>query len=259
MRGKRTVVSLLAVLLVGLLAFALALPGAAPTTGAGGGTGPEADALADVEAQLAADAEAQAAAQAEEQAQIDRMFAELVRRDPDDPTALGDVDAPVVLISWADFSCPYCAQYALEVEPQLVTQYVDAGLLRIEWRDYAYLSPASEIAAVAARAAGEQGQFWAAHHALMSQPLPGESARDAAQLRSLAETLGLDVERFEADLRSTELLARVEADLAQGTAIGVTATPTFLINGEAVIGAQPLEVFRAAIDRALERAGAAGP
>src|SRR5581483_1346412 len=82
------------------------------------------------------------------------------RRMPGDPLALGRSDAPVVISEWGDFQCPYCRAYTLNTEPSLVRQYVDSGRVRMEWHDFAYLGPESELAARAARAAGRQGRFW---------------------------------------------------------------------------------------------------
>ena len=68
--------------------------------------------------------------------------------------ALGDVDAPVVMISYSEFQCPFCGKYARDTEPILVEKYVDSGVLRIEWRDFPYLGPESTTAAQAGRGSG---------------------------------------------------------------------------------------------------------
>lgn len=85
-----------------------------------------------------------------------------------DPLAMGSPTAPVVIVEWGDFQCPFCGAFARDTEPALLTQYVDAGKVRLEWRDFAYLGPES----VAARAAGRQGKFWAYHDALYAQQRP---------------------------------------------------------------------------------------
>ena len=71
----------------------------------------------------------------------------LARRQVDDPTALGDVDAPVVLIAYSEFQCPFCGKFARDTEPELIDEYVEDGTLRIEWRDFPYLGPESMTAA----------------------------------------------------------------------------------------------------------------
>jgi protein-disulfide isomerase len=178
-------------------------------------------------------------------------------RAPGDPLALGRPDAPVVIVEWADFQCPYCGAFATKTEPALVERYVKAGQARLEWRDFAFLGPESTRAAVAARAAARQGRFWAYHDALYANQMPENSgALTAGYLTALAGRLGLDQARFRADLGDPALARQVHADQADGTRRGVTGTPTFFINGELVSGAQPLAEFQKVIDSALTRAAA---
>ncbi|MCY4669666.1 MAG: thioredoxin domain-containing protein, partial [Rhodococcus sp.] len=82
---------------------------------------------------------------------------DLAHREPDDPMALGDVEAPVVMIAFSDFRCPFCAQFSRETEPQLIDRYVDTGTLRIEWRDLPIFGPQSFDSARAERAAAAHG------------------------------------------------------------------------------------------------------
>src|SRR5699024_1196470 len=81
---------------------------------------------------------------------------DLARRDEGDPLAMGAVDAPVVMVEFADYRCPFCAKFSRDVEPELIEQYVDTGKLRIEWRDMPIYGEDSARAARAARAAAEQ-------------------------------------------------------------------------------------------------------
>src|SRR5699024_11419159 len=83
------------------------------------------------------------------------------RREAVDRMALGDAVAPVVLIAYSDFTCPFCANWALEAQPELVQRYVDSGELRIEWREFPYLGEPADTLSVGALAAGEQDSFWA--------------------------------------------------------------------------------------------------
>lgn len=181
---------------------------------------------------------------------------QLARRDPADPMALGDPEAPVVMISYSEFQCPFCGKFARDTEPELVEQYVENGTLRIEWRDFPYLGPESMVAARAGRAAAEQDGFWEFHDAMYADQQPPNSGHlDEDYLAGIAEEVGLDVERFGEDMDSEELQRAIEEDFAQGQAIGVTGTPAFLINGVPVIGAQPTEVFEEAIEKAAKDAG----
>lgn len=186
----------------------------------------------------------------------DDTWEQLVRRDPDDPMALGEPDAPVVMLSYSEFQCPFCGKFARDTAPIIIDQYVEDGTLRIEWRDFPYLGPESTTAAQGGRAAAAQGRFWDFHDAMYADQLPPNSGGlDEDHLVGIAEELGLDVERFRTDLRSDATRRAIAEDFSQGQAIGVTGTPAFVINGVPVIGAQPTEVFEQAIEQAAAEAG----
>jgi protein-disulfide isomerase len=185
----------------------------------------------------------------------DDPFAELVRRDRDDPTALGDADAPVVMINYSEFQCPFCGKFARDTEPTLVEEYVEDGTLRIEWRDFPYLGPESTTAARAGRAAGAQGRFWEFHDAMYADQQPPNSGRLTEEyLVGVAEEIGLDTGEFRADMRAPWTAAAVAEDFDEGQMIGVTGTPAFVVNGRPIIGAQPTDVFVDAIERAADAA-----
>ncbi|HEX6969451.1 MAG TPA: thioredoxin domain-containing protein [Micromonosporaceae bacterium] len=179
-------------------------------------------------------------------------YAFLERRDDRDPTARGPIDAPVVMIEYADFQCPFCGRFARDTEPRLIADYVDRGLLRIEWRDLPYLGPESRAAAAAARAAGAQGRFWEFHDALYAQDRRVNSgALDDAALRRIAERIGLDLARFDADRASAAVQEQIARDEREAGMLGITGTPAFIVGGTPIIGAQPYEVFQQVIDEAL--------
>ncbi|MGJ7440340.1 DsbA family protein [Aquipuribacter sp. MA13-6] len=180
----------------------------------------------------------------------------LARREADDPYARGDVDAPVVMIAWSDFQCPFCGRFARETEPALVEEYVETGVLRIEWRDFPYLGEQSTTAALAGRAAAEQDMFWPFHEALYDLEIPPNSGElDAERLQQIAVDTGLDGAAFAATMADPAARQAVEADFTEAQQLGVTGTPTFLVNGVPVVGAQPLESFRQTIEAAAEQAG----
>lgn len=183
---------------------------------------------------------------------------DLSRRIADDPLAMGDVDAPVVMIEFADFRCPFCGVFARETLPVLIEEYVDTGLLRIEWWDTPIFGGESVDAAVAARAAGQQDMFWEYYNQLFEyegndhQDLPRE------RLLEIAGEVGVpDMDRFQSDLESEELLEAVNSDFGVAVSIGAYSTPAFIIGTIPLMGAQPLEVFEATIDEALSQVGAA--
>lgn len=181
----------------------------------------------------------------------DETWERLVRREPDDPMAMGDVDAPVVMVNYSEFQCPFCGKFARDTEPILIEEYVEDGTLRIEWRDFPYLGPESTTAAQAGGAAAAQGKFWEFHDFMYGNQFPPNSGRlDEEYLARVAEDLGLDVDQFLTDMKSAATKGAVQDDFAEGKAIGVTGTPAFVINGVPVIGAQPTQVFQDIIEEA---------
>lgn len=180
----------------------------------------------------------------------------LARRDDADPHALGSPDAPVVLIEYSDFQCPFCGRFARETKPDLVRSYVDKGILRIEWRNLPVFGAESEEAARAGWAAGEQDRFWQFHDEAYAEPRrrnAGDFSKD--NLVAMARKAGVeDLARFEKDMASDAARKAVTRDSEEGYDIGVTSTPAFLINGRPVLGAQPTNVFSDIIDEAAEQA-----
>lgn len=165
--------------------------------------------------------------------------------------SLGRADAPVTMIEYADFQCPYCGKFARETEPELIERFVDTGILRIEWRDFPYLGSESMRAALAARAAQEQGKFWEFHDAAYAvQKSPNSGTFSDENLLKLARGIGVDMARFEDAFLSERYRDAVEAAFRTGQDAGVTGTPTFVIEGRVIVGAQPLEVFIQAIEAA---------
>ncbi|WP_175412121.1 DsbA family protein [Streptomyces sp. TRM64462] len=180
----------------------------------------------------------------------------LARRDAKDGLAMGRADAPVVLIEYADFKCGYCGKFARDTEPELVKKYVEKGTLRIEWRNFPIFGEESEAAARAAWAAGQQGRFWEFHRAAYA-----EGAKDKGfgkdRLTALAREAGVpDVARFARDLDGEAARKAVSRDQQEGYGLGASSTPSFLINGRPIAGAQPLETFTAAIDAAAAKRAA---
>ncbi|WP_026460507.1 DsbA family protein [Schaalia suimastitidis] len=158
-----------------------------------------------------------------------------VRRDPADGQAKGSVDAPIVMVLYSDFSCPYCVLLAQEVTPQL-QDLVDAGTLRIEWRDLAQISASSPLAAQAGVAAANQGYFWQFHDAVYANlSTQGHPEFTEASLVEYAKAAGVpDINAFTADMTSAETVAAVEASKAHAYQVGITGTP-FMVVGDAVI------------------------
>ena len=141
--------------------------------------------------------------------------------------AQGPDDAPVTLVEYGDYECPYCGQAYLIVQ-QAQQQLGDR--LRFVFRNFPLTSshPYAEGAAEAAEAAGAQGQFWPMHDLLYEN----QDALDMPDLERYASQLGLDLDRFNADLRDHRYADRVREDFMSGVRSGVNGTPTFFINGD---------------------------
>jgi protein-disulfide isomerase len=165
----------------------------------------------------------------------------------------GPAAAPVTILEWSDFQCPFCKN-AQDVLARLLAEYPDS--LRLVFKDFPLRSHDRAVpAAVAARCAGAQGRFWEYHDLLfVAQPA---FARD--DLLGYARRLGLDVPAFTGCLDAGQFRDAVVADQREGREAGVRATPTFFINGRKIEGALPIEEFRDAIRQALREAAAAPP
>ncbi len=137
------------------------------------------------------------------------------------------------------------------MSPKLIDKYVESGTLRLEWRDFPYQGQESVDAALAARAAQEQGKFWEYHDLLYETQDQGYSEE---RLVTLADEVGLDVEEFRSSLESGENEAVVGEDFREGQERGVSGTPTFVINGQTLVGLQSLSVFERTIERAEQEA-----
>ena len=130
-------------------------------------------------------------------------------------------------------------------------RYINDGTLRLEWHDFPFLGEESRSAAVAARAAQEQGKFWE-YHDILYQNQSGENsgAFSEENLISFAQEAGLDVERFEAAIESGKYEEVVEKDFREAQDAGIQGTPSFNVNGQVIVGPQPVEIFARAIEEA---------
>jgi protein-disulfide isomerase len=171
--------------------------------------------------------------------------------------SLGNANAPVTIVEYADFQCPVCKRAASDLLPQIEKEYVETGKVKIEYRYFPFLGQESWDAAQAAEAAREQGKFWEYYAALYNaQGRENSGALDYDTLLKLANNVGLDVERFDATLSSNANLSVVQADADAAQALGVSSTPTFFIGDEKIVGLQDIGTFRAAVDDALAATGA---
>ncbi len=142
------------------------------------------------------------------------------------------------------------------VAPELVKQYVDTGKVKLVWRDFAWIGEESRQAAQAARCAGRQGKFWEYHDYLFNnQRGENRGQFSPANLRQFASTLGLDTGEFDACLERAEDIPSIQQEVATARARGVSATPSFFVNDQRLVGARAIEAFNQAIDAELARVG----
>lgn len=170
---------------------------------------------------------------------------------------LGQADAPVTIVEFSDYQCPYCKRFASQVFSQLKRDYIDTGKVRYVFRDFplTQIHPQAPKAHESAHCAGEQGQYWEMHDMLFQK----QKDFSLAALSSYAGDLGLQMEAFEACLKSGQHAAAIQQDTQDGAKAGVRGTPSFIIGtsgtggtifGTIVRGAQPFAKFQQVIELA---------
>ena len=180
-----------------------------------------------------------------------------VRASVADAPTLGRADAPVTIVEFSDYQCPFCQRFFATTLPALKQEYIDAGKLRYVFRDFPLeMHAQARKAAEAAHCAGEHGKYWEMHDRLFQN----QRALAPSQLAEHARAIGLEGAEFETCLSSARHAARVERGLADGAAAGVQGTPGFVVGrtkagdvveGTPIRGAQPLEAFRRVIEQML--------
>ncbi|MEK7578658.1 MAG: DsbA family protein [Patescibacteria group bacterium] len=165
---------------------------------------------------------------------------------------LGDKNAPVTIIEYGDFQCPFCGKFFRDTESVLREKYVKTGKVKFIYRDFAFLGPESTWAANAARCAGEQGKFWEYHDYLYgNQSGENQGAFSKDNLKSFAGALGLDKGKFGACLDSEKYTDLIQKETKEGGEAGVSGTPANFVNGTLYAGALPVGTFTQLIDKEL--------
>lgn len=169
----------------------------------------------------------------------------------------GDPKAPVVIVNFSDFGCPYCGQFERETYPELHREYVETGKVFFKYVPFvAGMFPNAQQAARAAECAADQGKFWEMHDRLYATQ--AEWKRDVAPyglFQKFAAALGLNADRFSSCYVGQQTDARTRRATEAANRLGVRVTPSFLVNGRPVQGALPLAEFR----RIIESAGPQSP
>ena len=168
----------------------------------------------------------------------------------------GSSSAPVTVIEYSDFQCAHCQQFALTIEPEFDSLYVDTGKVRFIHKFMTVYSEESLLANEAAVCAGEQGRFWDYYNLLMEERASPENVDlPLGKLQAMAQSLNLDMDKFNTSLLSGKYEALVNQQDEEGRALGITGTPTFFINGMMKAGAGSLKTLQDIIDPIIAGAG----
>ena len=189
----------------------------------------------------------------DQQAQFEEYFKNPVKIEAGSSPVKGPANAPITIIEFSDFQCPFCKR-GKETMDAVLKEYPTQ--VKLVFKNLPLpMHPQAKPAAKAALAAGKQGKFWEMHDALFAS----HDKLAPALYEEKAKELGLDVAKFKADMESTEVENQVKSDAADATAFGIQGTPGFFVNGVPVKGAYPIEHFKSIIDRLLKGPPAAPP
>jgi protein-disulfide isomerase len=173
----------------------------------------------------------------------------------------GKANAPLVLVEYTDYQCPFCQQFHNSAYPQIKTNYIDSGKVRFVSRDFPLdFHENARRGAYAARCAAEQGKYWELRHAM----IVNASQLQQDKINSYAANVKMDVAKFQSCIAADKYKAAVDKDIAEGMAAGVNGTPSFVLGrvvdgklvGVRMVGAMPYEQFDAKIQEMLAQAAA---
>lgn len=182
----------------------------------------------------------------------------------DNDPILGDKNAPVTLIEFSDYECPFCKKSFTDLLPELKKTYIDTGKVKLVYRDFPLSFHANAEkeaeAAECARSLGNDATYYKFHDQIFTQTTSNGTGLALTQLPVIAKSLGLNVNQFQQCLESGKFKDEVAKDIADGTAAGVSGTPSWIIGasskdgqveGQLVVGAQPFSAFKTIIDEKL--------
>lgn len=184
----------------------------------------------------------------------------------DDDPVLGDKNAPVTIVEFSDYECPFCKRHFDQTLPELVKNYIDTGKAKLVFRDLplSFHDPMATTEAIAANCAREQGgdaAYFKFHDEIFKRTTSNGNGLDRAKLDKIALDNGLNETNFKACLDSEKSKDEVAKDLADASAAGATGTPSFVIGkstdsgeieGQLLVGAQPYAAFKTIIDQQLK-------
>lgn len=167
----------------------------------------------------------------------------------------GSDSAPIEVIEYSDFECPFCASFATVQMPVIREQLIATGRVRWRYRDFPLPSHQySRYAALAAQCGGEQGRFWEMHDRLFGRHEWAQTGKNPRSLfRDFAKGIGLDLDKYDACMDGQRYAGRIQASLQDGEAAGVQGTPTFFVNGKRFGGNATSDAFKALVDSLTRR------
>lgn len=168
---------------------------------------------------------------------------------PDD-VILGNPDAPVTIIEYSDYECPFCEMFFNQTEISLRKDYIETGKVKMIYRDFPLESHKYAMpAALAANCAKESGKFWAYHDEIFKN----QNNLASFNYIQTAKKLGIDELKFKSCFDSKKYSDQIKQNFQEALSIGVQGTPTFFINGQKIVGAQPYSVFKNIIEQELNK------
>jgi len=174
----------------------------------------------------------------------------------DGEPSLGNKDAPVQIVEFSDYQCPFCRRAYTQSYSQIKKDYIDTGKVYFVFKDFPLtFHPAAIPAAEYANCANEQGKYWETHDAIYDEQNKlgqGTIEFGETELKKWVSTVpGINMQKLDACVKSGKYKKEIEQDTAEGIAAGVSGTPTFFINGQALVGAQPYSEFQRLIEAEL--------
>lgn len=167
----------------------------------------------------------------------------------DDDAVKGDKNAPVTIVEFSDYECPFCEKFYTQTLPQIEENYIKTGKVKLIYRDYPLgFHAQAQKAAEAAECAEEQGKYYEMHNLLFEKGVAG----GVGSFKEYAKEIKLDAAKFNECLDFGKMSSEVQKDAADGSKYGVQGTPAFFINGKLLSGAQPYAVFQQAIEAELK-------
>lgn len=217
-------------------------------------TTPSASATSEATMPDGASPSAEATEPAAPSAELKELVEGLWRLDPDDPMAVGDLDADIVMQVYFDFRCGYCAKAATETEPKM-QHYIDDGTVRVEYHNLAILGDESTLLAQGAVAAANQGKFLEYHSYVYDHHVAGDAVEASEDgIAAVAKAIGVaDLEKFRADMTAPETVAAIEDVRTTATSLGISGTPAFIVGYSYVPGFIPIETMDQVIATELAR------